>query len=100
MVGPYHDGGACGRCLEGVGITGGGYTHVWERGRDPRILPEYGLFGLTVSGVERPDCSAIATSSAEEEILVGWGVVIWVLLCEWLLRISEVAVAPVGLLEG
>ena len=29
--------------------------------------------GTTVSGVERPDCSAVATSSAQEGMLVGCG---------------------------
>ena len=62
MVGPYRGKGTRDRCLEGVGITGGGYTSGWERGRDPGILPEYAQFGTTVSGVEQSDCSAIATS--------------------------------------
>ena len=56
-----------------MGITGAGYTSGWDCGRDPRIVPEHAQFGTTESGVERPDCSAIATSSAQEEILVGWG---------------------------
>ena len=73
MVGPYGGEGKRGRCGAGVGITGGGYTSGWECGRDPRSLPEYAHFGITVSVVERPDCSAIATSSAQEEILAGWG---------------------------
>ena len=38
MVGPYRDEDARGRCVEGVGITGGGYTNCWDRGQDPRIL--------------------------------------------------------------
>ena len=72
MVGPYRGEGARGRCVEGVGITGGGYTKGWERVRDPRIIPKYAQIEITVSSVERPDCSAIATSSAQEEIPVGW----------------------------
>ena len=70
MVGPYRDEGARGRCVEGVGMNGGGYTSGWERVRGPRILPEYAQLGTTVSGVEWPDCSARATSSAQEELLV------------------------------
>ena len=62
-----------GRCVEGVGLAGGGYTSGWERCRDPLTFPEYASFGTTVSGVERPDCSAIANSSAQEVIFVGWG---------------------------
>ena len=60
-------------CVCGVGITGGGYTSGWDRGRGPRILPEYAQLGTTVSGVERPDCSAVATSLAQEGIFVWWG---------------------------
>ena len=73
MVGPYRGEGTRGRFERGVGITGGSYTSGWDRGQDPRILFEYAHLGTTVSGVERPDCSAVATSSAQEEILVGGG---------------------------
>ena len=52
MIGRYSGGGTSGRSGEGVGITGGGYTSGWERGRDPRILHEYAQFGITVSGVD------------------------------------------------
>ena len=72
-VGPYRGEGTCGRCGKGVGITGGRYTSDWDRGRDPRILQEHAQFGTAVLGVERPDCSAIATSSAQEGILASWG---------------------------
>ena len=41
MVGPYRGEDTGGRCGCGVGMTGGGYTSGCERGRDPRILPEY-----------------------------------------------------------
>ena len=34
---------------------------------------EYAQLGTTVSGVKQPDCSAVATSSAQERILAGWG---------------------------
>ena len=40
--------------------------------RRPRILPEYAQFGMTISGIEQSDCYAVATSSAQGEILVGW----------------------------
>ena len=56
-----------------VGTTAGGQTSGFDRDRGPRILPEYAQFGTTVSGVEWPDCSVVATSSAQEGILVGWG---------------------------
>ena len=72
MVGPYRVEGARGRCVEGVGVTGGGYTSGWERGRGPRTLPKYALFGTTVSVVEWTDCSMRATSLAREDILVVW----------------------------
>ena len=64
MVEPYRGEGTIGRYVWGVSITGGGYTSGCDRGRDPRILPEYAQLGMTVSGVEQPDCSAVATSSA------------------------------------
>ena len=85
MAQPYHDRGACGCCVEGVGITCGGYTSGWERGQDQRILPEYAQFGSTLSAVEPPDCSAMATSSAQVEILVGCGgcdmeIAVWVVV--------------------
>ena len=70
MVGQYCDEDARDCCVEGVGMTGGGYSSVWERGRGSRILPEHATFGATVSGAEWSDCSAGATSSAQEEILV------------------------------
>ena len=73
MVGPYCGEGTRERWEWGVGITGGGYTSGCDRGPDPRILPEYAQLGTTVSGVERPDCFAVATSSAQEGILRGWG---------------------------
>ena len=57
----------------GVGITGGGQTSGFDRGRAPRILPEYAQLVTTVSGVEQPDGFAVATSSAQEGMLAGWG---------------------------
>ena len=73
MIGPYRSEGTRGRCERAVDIPGGVYTSGGERVRVPRILPECSQFRTTVPGVEQPDCSAIATSSAQEEILVGWG---------------------------
>ena len=73
MVGSYRGEGTSGRCVWGVGITGGGYTSRCDCGRDPRILPEYAQLVMTVSGVERRDCSAVATSSAQVGIHIGWG---------------------------
>ena len=70
MVGSYRDDGARGRCVKGVRMTGGGYISDREPGRGPRILPEYAQLGTTLSGVEWLDCSARATSSAQEGILV------------------------------
>ena len=67
---PYRVEGTCGRCVCGVAITDGAYTIGCDRGRDPRILPEYAQLGMTVSCMDRPDCS---TSSAQEGILVDWG---------------------------
>ena len=49
----------------------GGYTSGCDRDRDPRIRPESAHFGTTVSGVERPDFSAVATSSDQEGIVEG-----------------------------
>ena len=71
MVRPYRSEGTRGRCEWGVGITGGGYTSGCDRSRDPRILPEDVQLGTNISGVELPDCSAVATSLAQEEMLVG-----------------------------
>ena len=73
MVGACRNEYTGGRCACGVGITGGGHTSAWDRGRGPPILPEYAQLGTIFSVVERPDCSAVASSSAQKGILVGWG---------------------------
>ena len=73
MVESYRSEGTLGRCERVVGITVGGCTSGRDRGRDPRILPEYAQFVTVVSDVEMPDCSAVATSSAQEEMFVGGG---------------------------
>ena len=72
-MGPYRDDGTSGHCVERVGINGAGYTSSCDRGPDSQILSEFAQLGTTVSGVERPICSAVATSSTQEETFGGWG---------------------------
>ena len=70
MVGPYRGEVKCGRCEERAGITGGGYTSGWDRGRDPRIPPEcdqFGTTGPTGAEVELVSLSIFRWSSPEEE---------------------------------
>ena len=94
MVGPYRGEDTGGLFVCGVGITVGGYTNGWDRGRGPQIFPEYAPLGTTVSGVERPDCSAVVISSAQEGILVGWGGCCDVATTACAVEKSGVAVVP------